>query len=229
LGNSAENTDYPQGAPLNQFALVRWMNNHPQRWRKMRKHFHVVLVLLMALPVLVQAHPAEDLIKKLTIDLIAVLEDPDAGADSELVRDSINADVLPHIDFTLMTKLTVGKHWKTASKEQQQQLVGEFRELLLNTYTKALDEYAGQSLEFLPYRPGQREDRAVVKTLFKDPGASVDIPVDYKLRKKDDWLIYDIEVENISLVLGYRSEFASQIKNNGIAGLISALKAKNAG
>ena len=99
---------------------------------------------------------------------------------------------------------------------------------MLGTYTRALDEYSGQSLEFLPFEAGSREDRAEVKTLFKDPGASAPIPIDYKLHNKQGpWMIYDIKVEQVSLVLGYKSEFGSQIQKGGVEGLIQALKEKN--
>ncbi len=191
------------------------------------KFSQLVATVMCLIPALVFAHPAEDLVKQVTEDLITVLEDPAARNDKKLVREAVDRDVLPHIDFELMTKLTVGTHWKTADAGQRESLVGEFRDLLLNTYASALDAYSGQSLEFLPYEEGSRDDRAEVKTLFLNPAATQNIPVDYKLRKKGSWLIYDIEVENISLVRGYESEFASQIKKGGIDGLINALRSKN--
>ena len=82
-------------------------------------------------------------------------------------------------------------------------------------------------MEFLPFNEGQTDKLAVVKTLLKDPAASTVIPIDYKLRKKDSWLIYDIAVHNSSLVLNYKSEFGSEIKKGGIGGLIEALRKKN--
>lgn len=186
-----------------------------------------LVLSLVLLPVVAMAgHPAEDLVKNLTAGLIDTLEKPQAKVDPKFVEDALQTDVVPHIDFTLMTKLAVGKHWKKASAEQKSTLVSEFRDLLVNTYTKALSEYSGQKLEFLPFSPEKREDRAVVSSIFKD-GAGVQFPVDYKLRMKDVWLIYDIEVENISLVLGYRSEFSSQIDKGGLDGLIGALRKKN--
>ena len=121
-----------------------------------------------------------------------------------------------------------GKAWKSASADQRTELVDTFRDFLLNTYTSALTQYAGQSMEFLPYSAGKREDRAEVKTLFNDPGASASIPIDYKLHnKKGPWMIYDIKVEQVSLVLGYKSEFSSIIGKDGVDGLIKALKDKN--
>ncbi len=177
----------------------------------------------------VLAHPAQDLVKGVTENFIAALESTEAKADKSFIRTAINRDVVPHIDFESMTKLTVGgKAWKNATDDQKTTLVDEFRKFLLNTYTNALDEYTGQTMEFLPYKAGKREDRAEVKTLFNDAGASAKIPIDYKLHNKQGpWMIYDIKVEQVSLVLGYKSEFSNQIKKGGLDGLIEALKEKN--
>jgi len=191
-----------------------------------RKLFGLISACLLLPAVAAAGHPAEDLVKKLTSGIIGTLEKPQAKVDQQFVQQALERDVVPHIDFTLMTKLAVGKHWKEASAEQKESLVSEFRDLLVNTYTKALNEYSGQTLEFLPFKPATREDRAVVSSIFKDSGG-VQFPVDYKLRNKNAWLIYDIEVENISLVLGYRSEFSSQISKGGLDGLIGTLRKKN--
>lgn len=196
---------------------------------KMIRNLVAVTALIAAiLPTTLLAHPAQELVQQVTEKFVAALESPEAKSDKSFVRKAVDRDVLPHIDFESMTKLTVGKAWKTANEDQRTSLVNEFRNFLLNTYTKALDEYSGQTMQFLPYADGKREDRAEVKTLFKDPGASTNIPIDYKLHNKaGPWLIYDIKVEQVSLVLGYKSEFAGQIQKGGIDGLIQALKDKN--
>ncbi len=191
-----------------------------------RKLFAVVMAMALLPTVALAGHPAEDLVKRVTSEIIETLEKPQAKVDKKFVQTALERDVVPHIDFTLMTKLAVGKHWTTATAEQKKSLVAEFQDLLVNTYTRALNEYSGQSLEFLPFKPEEREDRAVVSSIFKDSGG-VKFPVDYKLRNKDAWLIYDIEVENISLVLGYRSDFSSQIAKGGLDGLIRTLREKN--
>lgn len=192
----------------------------------------LVTTLVLAgalLPAAVSAHPAQELVQGVTEKFISALGDPAAKTDNTFVRKAVERDVVPHIDFESMTKLTVGgKNWKTASADQRTTLVAEFQKFLLNTYTQALDEYSGQSMEFLPYEAGKRDDRAEVKTLFNDPGASSQIPIDYKLHNKDGpWMIYDIKVEQVSLVLGYKSEFSNQINKGGVDGLIQALKDKN--
>ena len=196
------------------------------------KFFRTLIAVIAMLPAVVLAHPAEDLIDNITSDLISALKSPKAKSDATFLRDTLNSDVLPHVDFTTMTKITLGvKHWKAASKEQRKELVKEFRELLLTTYMTALDQYSGQELTILPYSPGENDDKiALVKTVFDDAG--VKIPVDYKLRTtkadRNTWKVYDIEVESVSLVKSYKAEFSSQIKQAGVEGLIGTLREKNA-
>jgi phospholipid transport system substrate-binding protein len=126
-----------------------------------------------------------------------------------------------------MTKLAVGKFWRQADAAQKTELVSEFKTLLLNTYTGTLAEYSGETITFEPFRPESRDDRAVVRSTFSQSGGD-DVPVVYKLRDQDGWSIYDIEVNNISLVTSYRSAFTNEIGKGGIAGLIGALKDRNA-
>jgi len=179
-------------------------------------------------PLVASAHPAQDLVKKITDDLILALENPKSKSDPAFVRQTLDRDVLPHIDFNVMTIKSVGKkNWIAANAEQRESLVSEFRAFLLNAYGKTLSEYSGQKMDFLPFAKGKSDKLAVVKTILKDTDANLTIPIDYKLRFKGSWLIYDIAVHSSSLVLGYRSEFGSEIKKGGIDGLINALREKN--
>jgi len=196
------------------------------------KFIRTAVLTLLLVPSFVLAHPAEDLVRKVTTDLINILESPEAKDDEEFVRSKIQSDVLPHIDFVTMTKITLGATaWKTGTKDQHTELVSQFRQLLLNTYVSALNQYSGQKLQILPYKAGKNDDRiAEVKTLFND--ASVRYPIDYKVKNSkadpDKWQVYDIEVENVSLVKSYKAEFTSEIQNGGFDGLIKKLSDKNA-
>lgn len=194
------------------------------------KIFRTLVMMLAMLPSLAMAgHPAEDLVKKLTDELLTNLQKPEAKKEG-FIDGVVDEQVLPHIDFVLMTKFAIGgKQWVAASKEQRESLVGEFRGLLLNVYTEALREYSGQTLDFLPFAPGKKEGQAEVATIFKDGDSGVQFPVSYKLRKnkKEQWKIYDIAVDGASLLKGYKAEFTSQIKKGGIDGLIKTLQQKN--
>ena len=192
----------------------------------------VAAVVLAVLPVshaVAEDHPAQTLVVDSTTKLITVLKEEGERikTDKAFLDEQIATHVVPNIDFNLMTKLAVGKAWRQADEEQRVNLVAQFKALLLNTYTNALTEYSGESIEFQPFKPEKREDRAVVRSVFKQSGGST-VPVLYKLRDKEGWLIYDIEVDQISLVTSYRTAFSNEIEKGGIEGLLQTMKDKNA-
>ncbi len=150
--------------------------------------------------------------------------------DKKAVRDLAEQKVLPHFDFRTMTQLAVGQHWRQASPAQQKSLEEAFRTLLVNTYTASLNA-ASTGKEQVEVKPAEVKSGAndvVVRTLVRRPSGPP-IPVDYRMSKGSDgsWKVYDVIVENLSLVTNYRSSFASEIQRSGIDGLIKALQAKN--
>jgi len=173
---------------------------------------------------------AQQLVKGVTDQMLDVLrqEGTEGKADLNRIRDKVNDIVLPHMDFITMTKLAVGSPWRNASDDQKRTLVTQFRELLVRTYTRSLDEYDNQKLEFLPMRPSPYPDRVTVRSRVLQSNGP-EIPVEYSLRFHDgEWKVYDIVVDGVSLVTTYRSSFASQVQQNGIDGLIDSLRKKNA-
>ena len=188
------------------------------------------LVLSVSSMVSVAAdHPAQTLVVDAITSMLDVLKnDSDKiKSDPDYRQGKVDELIVPHLDFDTMTKLAVGKFWRRADAAQQAELIIEFKMLLLNTYTDALTEYSDETITFEPFRPEERADRAVVRSTFSQSGGS-DVPVLYKLRDKGGWSIYDIEVNNISLVTNYRTAFTSEISKGGIAGLIETLKERNA-
>ena len=186
---------------------------------------------LGAAPAHAADHPAQAMVEEAVGEALDVLRTrkDELVANPDLLRSEIDRIVVPHVDFSTMTKLAVGKHWRRADNDQKRELVEEFQSLLLNTYAGALNQYSGQDIVFDPFRPESRPDRAVVRSTFEQSGGSQDVPVLYKLRDKDGWKIYDIEVNNISLVTNYRTAFANEISRGGVSGLIDTLKRRNAG
>jgi phospholipid transport system substrate-binding protein len=150
--------------------------------------------------------------------------------DKRALRETAEKKVLPYFDFRAMTQLAVGKYWREASPSQQKALEDAFRTLLVNTYTASLN-VASTGKEVVEVKPtdvksGQND--VVVRTLVRTPNRQQPIPVDYRMtRGADGWKVYDVIVENLSLVTNYRSSFASEIQRSGIDGLVKALEAKN--
>jgi len=176
-----------------------------------------------------QEHPAQELVVSSTTKMLKVLDEQSDRIknDRAFLQEQVDTFIVPNLDFSTMAKLALAKHWRKATSEQKVEIVSEFEQLLLNTYTNALTEYSGEKIEFQPFKPEKREDRAVVRSVFKQSGSG-DVPVLYKLREKEGWLIYDIEVNNISLVTSYRAAFANEIEKGGIAGLLGTMKERNA-
>lgn len=174
---------------------------------------------------------AQRLVEESTGEMLEVLrsEAENGEVDLERVRARLRELVLPHLDFLTMTKLAIGRSWLEAEREQKRTLIEEFRDLLVRTYTRALEQYDDQKLEFLPLEPGSREDRATVRSEVVPADGGTRIPVEYSLRYHDgEWQVYDIEVDGVSLVTTYRSSFSGIVNREGIEGLIEYLRDKNA-
>lgn len=173
------------------------------------------------------AESAPDALVKRTVDeVMSVLKE---NKDRRKLVELAEQKVLPNFDFTEMTRLAVGRAWREANDAQKKALENAFRTLLVNTYTTALMQAAkaDQTVEVKPVRvqPGQKE--VVVKTVVKEPGRPA-IPIDYSMRRGDSqWKVYDVVVENLSLVTNYRNTFSSEVAKGGIDGLIKSLEDKN--
>ena len=188
-------------------------------------------VLLASVPLGARAEMPEPdvLIKNTAQEVLAIVrQDKDIKAGNQKkILELVDAKVLPHFDFTRMTQLAVGKHWRTATPEQKQALTTEFRNLLVRTYTKAFTVYSDQTVEIKPFKMPPGATDVTIKTVIVKPGES-SIPVDYSMEKTaTGWKAYDLAVEGVSLVTNYRSTFSDEIQKAGIDGLIKTLVEKN--
>lgn len=148
-------------------------------------------------------------------------------ADPSKIYGLVNEVVKPHFDFVSMSKWVLGKNWRGASEKQREQFIAELRTLLIRTYGKALLEYSGQSIEYLPTKENSNSNLIVVKTKIHQNNSKA-IPIDYRMHiSGGQWKIVDIVVNGLSLVSTYRVSFASEIKKNGFDALVSKLSHKN--
>ncbi len=169
------------------------------------------------------------LVKNVTlevIDLIARDKDIKAG-DQKKVIDLIEAKVLPHFNFPGMTAMAVGQSWKQANAEQKKRLTEEFKTLLVRTYASALAAYGDQKFEFRPLRSKPTDTDVTVNVRVVQPGAQP-VTLDYDMEKTaGGWKVYNVYVASVSLVQNYRTDFANQVRDGGIDGLIKTLQSKN--
>jgi phospholipid transport system substrate-binding protein len=150
------------------------------------------------------------------------------NGDQAKILALVEAKILPRFDFVRMTRLAVGKYWRRATPAQRQALVAEFRNMLVRTYAKAFEIYNDQVVEVAPLRAAVGATDVTVKTSVKKPDGQ-SISVDYEMKfKKDDWKVYDVSIEGVSMVISYRGTFTSEIQKGGIDGLIETLSKRNA-
>jgi phospholipid transport system substrate-binding protein len=188
------------------------------------------LPILLAVPLFAQELGPEELVRKVTQEVLdAIRSDKElAAGDRQKALRLAEEKVLPHVDFEEAARLAVGRSWAQANPEQRKALVGEFRAMLVRTYSNAIGAYGGQTMKVLPVRMKPGDTDVTVHNQFTRPGGRP-VQVDYSMRKTGEgWKIYDIVVEGISLVLTYRSEFDAVVKQDGIDGLIKRLTQKNA-
>lgn len=195
----------------------------------MRIFLGVLAFALFASGSLAQETNPDQLVHKITNEVLdAIKSDKQlAAGDRQKAIRLAEEKVMPYIDFEEATRLAVGRSWTKATPEQKKQLVTEFRNMLVRTYSNALGQYEGQTLKILPSRKSDAPDEATVRTQFLRQGAPP-LPIDFQMLKKDGgWKVYDIAVEGVSLVLTYRSEFDQVVKQEGIEGLLKRLGQKN--
>ena len=199
----------------------------------MKRIFAIALFavpMLAVWPAQAQETAPDALAKRVTDEVIAVLradKDIQAG-NTKKVLDLVEAKIVPHFNFSRMTRLAVGAPWRQASAAQQQSLTNEFRTLLVNTYTTAFTQYRDQVIEYRPFKMASGDTDVVVRSLIKQKTGADPIDINYSMEKVDGaWKVYDVVIAGVSLVQNYRSSFASEIQKGGVDGLIAALSAKN--
>jgi phospholipid transport system substrate-binding protein len=181
-----------------------------------------LLLFLFAVPGLAQELGPDDLVKKVTHEVLDAIK-----SDKQQALKLAEKKVLPYVDFEEATRLAVGRAWAQATPEQRKQLGLEFRSMLVRTYSNAIEAYEGQTMKVMPVRMKPGDTDVTVRNQFMRAGGKP-LPIDYQMRKTEQgWKIYDIVVEGVSLVLTYRSEFDAVTKQEGVDGLIQRLREKN--
>ena len=174
------------------------------------------------------ATPPDALIKLVVTDVMAsVKADPEIQKGSiPKIIELVEKKIVPYTDMRRTTEMAMGPNWKKASAEQQAQLTTEFKNLLIRTYSGALSQLRDQTVQFKALRAAPDDKEVVVKTVVLGRGDPV--PLDYRLEKTDKgWKVYDMNIMGVWLVEAYRNQFANQISQNGIEGLVKFLQDRN--
>ncbi|BBO59178.1 phospholipid-binding protein MlaC [Mycoavidus sp. B2-EB] len=182
----------------------------------------------MAQIVAASAGTPDGLVKTITSEVLdTIKQDPDLRkGDISKISQLVDEKILPHADIERTTRLVMGRHWRTATTDQQAELVKQFKDLLFYTYSGAVAQIRDQTVEYLPFRMKADATDVVVRTKVNNQGQVIQL--DYRLEKKgNDWKVYDLNVGGAWLVQTYQQQFSELITQRGVNGLLEFLKQRN--
>jgi phospholipid transport system substrate-binding protein len=161
--------------------------------------------------------------------LLGKLKDPAFASNKTEIRTFVDEAIFPNVDTIRMSALVLGKHWRKANKQQKKQFIVAFKSLLVNTYsTTFTEQFNDWTIDYLPLKLKAGDKTTTVKTIVSQSGKS-DAKIDYSMiLRNDQWKIYDLKVEGISLVISNRETFSQMIRDSGsLDNVIAELEAKN--
>jgi phospholipid transport system substrate-binding protein len=129
-------------------------------------------------------------------------------------------------DVPLVARIVLGRYWRAATVEQQQEYVELFHSYIVDTYAARLNAYSGQTFEVTGQQP-LSEDEVLVKSVIRQPEGPT-LKVDWRvLSRGGESRIVDVVVEGVSMAITHRSEFAAVISKTGqVETLLQRLRAQ---
>ncbi len=191
--------------------------------KKISTFYLLFFSLLMSIPTITVAdNSPKDQLQASVNKILNILKQKDL--DTETRRKKIREAINERFYFRAMSQRTLSRNWKKATPEQQKKFVSLFSQQLEQAYIGRLEAYTDEKIEFLRVKK-KNAKRAVVYT--KIITKTADIPINYKLALKNgQWLIYDVVIEEVSLISNYRSSYKNIIKKGGIDSLLSQMEKK---
>ena len=132
--------------------------------------------------------------------------------------------VAARFDYTEMSRRALGAPWNQLTDQQKQEFVDLFRTLLTNSYADKIETYSGEGVQFLH----ERTEKEYAEVRTKVLSGKTEIPLDYRLiNKADDWRVYDVVVDGVSLVNNYRGQFTKILRASSYSDLVDQLRKKS--
>ena len=158
--------------------------------------------------------------------VLEILRDPQlkGNAAKEVKKEKLRQIYDVMFDKVELSRRTLSRNWNSLNSAQRQEFVQLFRQVLEKAYVDKILDYAGEKVAFDRETP-LAENQAEIQTRIIT--ASKEIPITYRvLLSGGQWRVYDVIVENVSLVLNYRTQFNDILEKNTPAQLIEILRKK---
>ena len=185
----------------------------------------ILLALAIAGPATAGA-PREQ-IQSAIEQVTATLKDPNLKSEGKKKErlERLRQVIFPKFDFTEMAKRSLGANWQRRSPEEQREFAKLFTELIENSYMDNLASYDGEKVTITSEKQEDKEHAQVDTKIITKKGE--EFSVNYRLLQSgNDWKIYDVVIENISIVNNYRSQFNRVIAKSSFEDLMQKMKAK---
>ena len=164
-------------------------------------------------------------IRETTDKIIAIVSDPNLKGEinKERRRELIRQVVDERFDRYEMARRCLGRHWRNRTEEERAEFIKLFEDLLERTYLDRVEGYSGEKVLYLAEKVRGKYALVKVKVVTKD---GTEIPVIYRLKNGERWMVYDIVVEGVSLVNNYRKQFSSILARSSFRELLEKLRQK---
>lgn len=166
---------------------------------------------------------------KVIQDLLTQLKNNRSRLHSmSFIRKLVDREVLPHVATETMARKILTYHWRKMDTNSRNEFVKEAKQLLIRTYAVAFKDFSDQKV-ILKNRKYLNKNKSIVKinSVLKSSNRN-DMSINYFLIKTcNDWKIYDLSVNGVSIIRTYRAEFGEKIRKMGIKKLIAEIKKSN--
>lgn len=184
------------------------------------------IVLVLLLPLVSYAGVPMDTVKDGVNKVLAVAGDPalKGEAAKKTKEEKIRAIIGEFFDFTVLSRLTLGKNWKKFKPDQQKEFIGLYRTLLENVYLGRILEYSDEKVVFAKETMLSKKKAEVQSKIIAN---STEIPINYRMvLRNGEWKVYDVIIEGISMVKNYRSQFRQLMAKGSPADVLKTLREK---
>ena len=201
-------------------------------FKKTQLHLLFTVVLILSLTATVAADQAtpHQIIEQTSTNVLTVLKsDADEIENNPYrINELVDEIILPICDVERMGKYILAKHWKTASNEQKNAFIGEFKQLLIRNYGQHLAEYSNAQIMVYPEKSNQDKLYQTVNTKLDTRNGIKPLQVSYVFRVTDESSkIVDVRVEGMSILRTFRTAFTKEIAETSLDELIERMTLVN--
>jgi phospholipid transport system substrate-binding protein len=172
------------------------------------------------------AGPPTDQLKSAIDQVVKVVADPSLKGDARVTerRTAVRKIADDIFEWNEIARRALARHWQSLTDKQSAEFVALFSDLLERSYISKIELYGGEKIRYAGERMDGETATVATRIVTKN---GTEVPIDYRLLKKADrWLVYDVNIEGVSLVSNYRTQFNKIIQTGSFEDLMQKLRSK---